>query len=811
MRTDLTIELRIACRQLLKNPAFSLVAIITLALGIGATTALFSVVYGVLISPYPYARPHEIWAPGVRSAAGEQRMRPYRMREFEAMAQLPAFSATMATSPGNALLTGEFGAETITAIRVSGNAFEFLGVQPIVGRAIGAFDVSPSGGAQHVAVLSFAAWQRLFGGGEVLNRTLVLDGKPHTIVGVMPSRFGWWTSDGLWLPLGRESGNTIVFPIARLNPGTLPAAAEQQLHGLQRELAVANPSGFPKDAFATTLTNYLDITVASGQMRRSLRLLFWAVAFLLLIACANVANLQLARGASRAREIAVRISLGARRVRIIRQLLFESVVLSLLGGVAGLACAFALTRLIVNLMPVFFVPNESRIELHGFALGFCAAVSVCTGIASGLVPALHASRADPGHALKEESRGTSGSSGRRMRNGLVIAEVAISVILLGSAAVTVRSFVALQQLDLGFRPDRVLTFQLPPPSRSYVTAEARNQFAQALVERVKGLPGVEAVAVGNGGMPFGGPSSPFAIDGQRSSDERRIRVHLVSDQYLRVLGIPLLRGRMLTEREVNGAQHVAVINETAAALWRPGEDPIGRHIGLDALEPPVTSPVLVPGAPVRDVTVVGIVGDARNDGVMAKPQPAVLVPYTLLAPPQRVLAVRATGATAPLVSGVRAVVREMDPLQPVSAPRSLEEIVGSQFAQPRFIMALFSVFAALGLALAMAGLYSVLSYVVSTRVHEIGIRMALGARQIDILRLICWGGGKLVAWGSAVGLLGVVASSGLLGSQLQLTSGSADDPRAYFAVGLVVAAVACVACLVPARRAAKVAPADAMR
>lgn len=806
------IEFRLAVRQLVKNPAFSLVAILTLALGIGATTALFSVVYGVLISPYPYARPHEIWAPGVRWATGEQRMRPYRLGEFEEMRKLPVFSDAMATASGSALLTGEFAPETVTAVRVTGNAFEFLGVQPVIGRTIQPFDVAADGVAEPVAVLSFAAWQRLFGGvDDVLNKTLVLDDRPYTVIGVMPPRFGWWTGDGVWLPLGRESEDALVFPIARLRAGTPASVAEEQWHALSRQLAVANPSGFPKDEFAGMLTNYLDITVASGQMERSLRLLFGAVAFLLIIACANVANLQLARASTRAREIAVRLSLGAGRAQIVRQLLTESVVLSLVGGAAGLACAFAIMHVMVNLMPGFFVPNEARIELNAIALAFCALVSVCTGIAFGLVPALQASRADLVRALSDESRGSSGLAGGRLRSGLVVAEVAMSVVLLAGAAGTVRSFIALQETDLGFRPEGVMTVQIPLSPTAYPTAEARNGFAQQLIERVRSLPGVDAVTIGNGGLPFGGPLSPYSIDGQPPSNEQRVRLQLVGDEYLRVLGVPLRRGRMLTERDVRAAERVALINEAAAALWTAGDDPIGRRLRVDGLEPPAGSPVLVQGSPSPEVTIVGIVGDTRNDGLQAEPRPAVLVPYTLLAPPQRTLAIRTSGAMSPLLGGVRAAVQEIDPRQPISAPRSFEEILGFQTAQPRFIMALFSLFGGLGLALAMTGLYSVLSYLVSTRTREIGIRMALGARHGDILQLVCTAGGRLVAMGFAFGLLGTVATSGLLGSQLELIEGSVDDPRAYLAVGALVATVALAACVIPARRAANVAPTVAMR
>src|SRR5262245_33144557 len=366
-------DLRFAFRQLLKNPGFTAVAVLTPALGIGATTALFSVVYGVLISPYPYARPQEIWTPGLRAPNANQQMRPYRPNEYLEIAKLPVFSEVMATGPGTVLLTGEFAPETIRGIRVSANAFNFLGVPPVLGRTIQPADIRSTGEPEPVTVLSFKRWQRLFGGDpNVLGKTLRLDDQPHTIIGVMPSRFGWWTDDGVWLPMGIDSRDQRgVFPITRLKPGVSASVAKEQLHVLHQELAKANPSGFPRDEFVTLLTNYLDITAASGEMQRSLKLLFGAVGFLLLIACANVANLQLARATSRAREMAIRLSIGAGRGQLVRQLLTESVLVSLLGGVLGLLFAFWITHLMVTLMPSSYVPNEARIEVNRYVLFFC--------------------------------------------------------------------------------------------------------------------------------------------------------------------------------------------------------------------------------------------------------------------------------------------------------------------------------------------------------------------------------------------------------------------------------------------------------
>ncbi|MGH9767022.1 MAG: FtsX-like permease family protein [Blastocatellia bacterium] len=372
----------------------------------------------------------------------------------------------------------------------------------------------------------------------------------------MPPRFGWWTDSGVWLPLGADSRDTqAVFPITRLKPEVSPAAAEQRLHAIQMEFPKANPSGFPRDVFTSQLANYLDITVASGTMQRSLRLLFGAVGFLLLIACANVANLQLAKATARTREMAIRLSMGARRGQLVRQLLTENVLVSLLGGLLGLLFAYWITQLMVALMPTFFVPNEARIEVNRYVLLFCVAVSALTGILFGLAPALQSSRPDLVTALKDDARGSGASAGGRTRALLVVIEVALSVVLLVSAGLTIRSFAALQQVDLGFRPERVMAVALPLPPRRYATWEQRNRFAQELLERVKSLPGVQAATIGVGGLPFGGPQSTFALDSHATAETRRITMSAVSADYLSVLGIPLRQGRMLTERACDGGAH----------------------------------------------------------------------------------------------------------------------------------------------------------------------------------------------------------------------------------------------------------------
>ncbi len=805
-------DLRFAIRQMCRFPGYSAVAVITLALGIGATTAIFSVVYAVLISPYPYGHPGEIWVPGLHSANSVQRMRPYRSDEFRALSTLPAFSSVMGTTPGSVLLSGEFAPEMITAPRLSANAFRFLEVPPILGRTFGPEDMGDGGEPEAVAVISYRLWHRLLGGDPaVLGRTLELDDRPYTVIGVMPPRFGWWTSDGLWLPRSEQSDAAErVFPIARLALGAKPAVARQQLHSLQLGLARVNPGGFPNEPFESNLTNYLDLTVASGEMQSSLQLLFGAVGALLLIACANVANLQLARASARTREMVIRLSIGARRWRLVRQLLTESMLLSVAGGVLGLGFAVVITKLMVVLMPGFYVPNEARIELNGYVLLFCVAVSMLTGILFGLMPALQSSRPNLTEVLNDEGRGSSPSRGRKLRSALVVAEMALSVVLLVSAGLTIRSFMALHSVELGFRPEHVVTLGFNLPASRYTTLEQRNRFGRELLDRVQSLPGVRAVNLGNGGLPFGGPRSPYSINGQPGPESEPITMVLVGAGYLKTLRIPLVRGRMLDDSEVLRGDRYAVINEAAAALWPAGENPLGRQIRLDLLQGP-GGPVLAPTNASPDVTVIGIWANTRNDGLTRESLPAVLVPYTLLGPPDRTLALRADGDPTTLLNAVREQVRQMDAQLPTRNGGTLEEVLEDETVQPRFTMALFSLFAVVGLTLAALGIYSVISYLVTRRTREIGVRMALGARRGDVLAMILKDGGRLAAMGILVGGVASLFAVRFVASRVDLFRVRSIDPISFLSVMFILAIVAAMACWLPARRAARVAPMDALR
>jgi putative ABC transport system permease protein len=808
--TAMTQDLVYAVRSFRRSPAFTAVALLSLALGIGATCAIFSVIYGVLIAPYPYARPDEIWSPEIVSL-DHRSARGYLLDELPRVKALPVFSDVMATSGEPVLMTGEFGPESFGGVLLTGNAFNFLGVPPIAGRTIQPSDIRSDGSAEPVVVLSYKLWLRLFDGSPAaIGRTLTLNGRPHTIIGVMPPRFGWYGSDGFWLPL--EPARRDLFNIAtimRLAPGVSKQVAEQQLDAFTRQLARERPATFPAaltaQGFTTTLYNYLDITVASGDMQTSLRVLMGAVAFLLLIACANVANLQLARGSARAREIAIRISIGAGRRRLLRQLLTESVLLSIGGGLLGVALAFVAIRVIVGLMPDFYVPNESRVTINTTVLLFSFALSVLTGVVFGLVPALQGSRPDVTHALKASRATGAGTQGRRTRDLLVVVEVALSVVLLVGSALMVRTFLALQATDAGIRVDHVIAVGVPLPPAKYATLDQRNRFAQELLDRVAALPGVEAATFG---LPFGGPQSTFAIAGAPGDPSRRLTVNLAGADHLRVYGIPLRAGRMFDASEVRRGDRVAVVNETAAKLWPAGQNPVGARVRLGALERPPSRSVIDASQP-PEVTIVGVIADTKNAGLRDAPSPVVVMPYTVVGTPQRTLALRSAADPNLQLNPVRAAVREIDHDQPLGRPFTLAEVLSREVEQPRFTMVLFGVFAAVGLALAAAGIYSVLSFHVTRRTHEMGVRLALGAPRTHLAGLLLTMGGRLVLIGLAVGIPASAVAARLLESQL--FGVQSVDPLAYAAVAALLLLVAFVACYLPARRAAGVDPLIALR
>lgn len=807
-------DVRFAVRSFRRNAGFTVVALLSLMLGIGASIALFSVVYGVLIAPYPYAKPDQIWAPAVLGPNDAVHgWHWYSQREMEEIEKLPAFSAVMGTSLKSVMLTGGINPESFYGAFLSGGGFNFLGVRPLLGRTIQPFDIGPGGDPAPVVVLTYGFWQRFFSGDpHAIGRRITLDGVPHTIIGVMPPRFGWWTNEAFWLPLPRDLKDpTGLAVIVRLAPGVTQHAAEQQLNQLNIRFAAERPDDYPKGQLRTLLLNYMDITQASGDMSSSLHLLLLAVGLLLLIACVNVANLQLARTTGRSREIAMRIAVGAGRRRLVRQLLTESVLLSVVGGALGVLFALGATRLIVALIPPDYVPNEARIAVNGWVLLFSLGVSMLTGILFGLAPALRSSRPDLVGTLKDGGGGATGSvRGRAMRSWLVVAEISLSVILLAGASLAVRGFVQILRVDPGFQPERVLRIGFTLAPERYPTWQQRNTLDRTLLESVVHLPGVEAAELGNGGLPYGGDRSSFSIDGQPPVEDRKIAIALISREYPQTLGIPLRQGREFTEAEMQSGRRVALINESAARLWPAGQNPIGRTLQIDDLARPINNPrVLTAPGMAAGVTVVGIIGDTRNDGLSENPAPAVYLPYTLYATPDRELAVRTAGDPLSLVNAVRVKARDLDKDLALGKPQTLDELLGEEQQQPRFNMALFGGFAALGLALAAIGIYSVISYNVTQRVQEIGVRMALGAKRGDILKLIFAMVARVASFGLAIGLFGSLLVERLVRFQMFAKTSFGVAPLA--AIVVLLAGVALLAAWWPATRAGNLDPVKALR
>ncbi len=804
-------DLKGAFRQFAKNPAFTSVAVLTLALGIGINTAMFSVVYGILIDPYPYAKSSEIWAPSIKRDRGDDT--GGKLADALEVRKLPAIADVMATGWTTKFFTGGENPEVLNAILLTGNAFSFLGVPPVLGRGLVPSDIRPDGEAEPVSVLTFQMWQRVFNGDPAaVGKKLLLSGEPYVIVGVMPPRFGWYTNDSLWLPMPLTHAATqSVRYIVRLRPGVSHQEAEQQMQALNLAIAKERPDDFPKGSFSTYLLNYLDVTSASGTMQESLHLLFYAVGFLLLIACANVANLQLARATGRTREIAIRLAIGARRGRVIRQLLTESVLLSSLGGLLGVGLAFAVIKVIVVLMPDDYVPNEARVTLNGYALAFLAGISVLSGILFGLVPALRSTQVNVYETLKDGSQGSGASrSGGRIRGILIVSEVALSVILLVGASLTIRGFVNLQRVDLGFQPDHILLVGVSQSVDRYPTYAKRLNFDRELLDRVENLPGVVSAGWATNGNPSYGQRTRYEISGQPSDPSRQIVYNLASSDLRRTMGIRLLAGRDLTGAEVSHAAGVALISEAAAKLWPVGADPIGRQITLDNLAKPVVASALAPPPGITGTfTVVGIVGDVRSADESGPAPPAIYLPYSLRAVDNRILALRTTGAPMDSLNAVRRAVKALDPEQPINRIVTAEEMVGYTTVQPRFNMVLFTFLAGIGLMLAIAGIYSSLSYHVAHRTREIGVRIALGAEPKDVTTMVLISGIRLLAVGLVVGLGGSIALARLLNSKVFLVP--ATDPIALLGVCILISAAVLVACWVPATRAAKVDPVVALR
>jgi putative ABC transport system permease protein len=798
-------DARFGFRMLRRSPGFAIVATITLALGLGANTAMFSVIDAVLLRPLPFANPDRlVYILDQNPSKGFFRFTASPPNFIDWRAQAQSFTGMAATAGGTFTLSGSGDAQRLNALFVTPDLFAVLGVNTVVGRTF----TSEEGtyGHDKVAILSFRLWQQRFGGDRsVLGRTIKLDGENYVVVGVAPAEFRLYNNDVV-VPLafrsdvGTQRGAHFLLVYARLKPGISLQHANDEMRTIAARLAAAYPD---KDSGWTAYAVQMHELVV-GRVRPAMLILFGAVGFLALIACANVANLLLSRAVARQREISVRTALGATRSRIMRQLLTESFALCVSGALLGMAIAAGGIHLLRLVGPIG-VPRLSTVQLNTAVLVFTAGLTLLTTMLFGILPALHASRVDVNAGLKSAGRGTVASrESARPRKLLVLAELALSIMLLIGAGLLIRSFVRLTFTNPGVDASDVLTFNLSLPTKKYATPERIRDFYDALLTNLRALPGVKdagAVSI----LPLSGDqnSSSFTIRGApvAPQDQPSAELRVASRDYFRTIGIPLLHGRQFETGDRMGSPPVVLVSESMARKFWPNGDAIGHFITMGVR----------PGISHSDVggEIVGIVGDVHDFGLDIEPTPTVYVLMDIPGSSEINIVVRTTGDPTALVGAARATVAALDADIPVADPAPMEMVLATSLAQRRFYMLLLSIFAAVALSLAGIGLYGVISYSVGQRTQEIGVRMALGATRGQVLGMILSESLRLAGTGIGVGIIGALALNRLLKGML--VGVSTTDPAVFVVAALGIGVIAIAACFVPARRATAVDPVVALR
>jgi predicted permease len=809
-------DVRYGLRMLMKSPAFTSVAIVTLALGIGANTALFSVINGVLLSPLPFSEPdhlvtlHENKPNFEGGSVSYSNFRDWQKdnRTFSSVALARGYAFS---------LTGLGDAEQVTGEFVSSDFFRVLGVKPMIGRTF-TQDEEPVG-AGPVALISEGLWQQKFSSvPDVLGKNITLDARDYTVVGVIPASFHLvipgFREAQVYVPIG-QWGNPLLMQrgaglgfhgIGRLKPGVTIEQARADMAGVTSNLAKAFPDA--NKGITAKITPLKAQMV--GDVRPLLLVLLAAVGFVLLIACVNVANLLLARSTSRRREFAVRAALGATYARVVRQLLTESILLALAGGSLGLLLAAWGTRAALGVLPAA-LPRAEQVGLDAHVLIFTAGISLLAGILFGLTPALKTSQPDLHETLKQGGRGASGTH-HRTQNVFVVVEMALALVLLTGAGLTIRSLAKLWSVDPGFNPHNVLTFGFSlPPSMMGAKPDAMRAAFRDFDDKMAAVPGVQAVSQTWGAIPLSGDDEQlFWLDGQpkpaNQNDMKWAIDYIVEPDYLKAMGIPLLRGRFFTAQDNEHSPSVVVIDDVFAEKYFPNQNPIGKRINLNSSN--------------QLAEIVGVVGHVKQWGLDADDQqslrsdlyiPCAQMPddFVAMAPSGSAVIMRAGGGTTGLLDAVRHASAQMSNQQIIFGAQTMDSLISDSIASQRFSMILLIVFATLALVLASVGIYGVISYVVGQRGHEIGIRMALGAQRRDILRLILSGGGRLAGIGVVVGLVAALGLTRLIASQLYGVR--ATDPLTFIGVSVLLTLVALAACYVPARRAANADPMMALR
>jgi putative ABC transport system permease protein len=804
------LDVRLAFRNLLARPSFSIVALVTLTLGIGANTAVFTVVNAVLISPLPYTRPDRIviineTSPQLPNASVTR----YNYDDWRARAK--SFSAMGAFRPASMTITGSGEPERVPAKMISANLLPLLGVAIEQGR--GFSDTDDVAGAEGVALIGEALARRRFPAATPIGQSIVLDNRAHTIVGVVPADFELFQRADIYVPFGpwaaalpEDRGwHPGIFPIARLNDGVTIDQARVEMDAIGAQLEAEHPDS---NKNVRALVNRAQDQLVQN-VRPALLMLLGAVTLVLLIACANVANLLLARAVGRQKEMAVRVAIGAGRARIIRQLLIESLVLSCAGGAGGVLLA-AWAVALMSTTVAAGLPRAQELSVEWPVALFTLALSVVTGLIFGAVPAWQATRFDIRESLNEESRGGSGSARhRRMRSMLVVAEMALALVLLVGAGLLLRSFSALTRVSPGFNPDRLLVINLPLSPRTYGDNAVRTAAVDRIVDRIAALPGIERAGMSTM-IPMAGAGATIhfnraAFPPKGPEDYVMAGYRAVTPGYLSVLGVPLKRGRLIEPRDRAGAPPVVVINESMARQYFPGLDPLGQRMQIGT----------VPEPDFQTMEVVGIIGDVKQS-FEAGSKSEFFVPYAQFPDPvltgmylNVALVARTAGDPAAAVASVRSALREVDPNQPLVNVRTMEAAMAGTVAQPRLQMLLLAVFAGVAVTLAIVGVYGVMAYTVSQRQTEIGVRMAIGASPGNVVGMVVRQGAMLAAAGVALGLIGAAAAARAVQSLL-FVDARGFDPVTFAVSALILVVAALLASYIPARRAARVSPVSAL-
>ncbi len=792
-------DIRYGLRGLWKRPGFTAIALVALALGIGANTAIFSLVNAVVLRPLPYPEPDRlVWVWGNFPGGNRASVSPPDYLDFRSQNKtFEQFAATMSL-PAPATLTGSGEPERLNASVVSGNYFQTLGVTPLLGRGF-SLDNEKSGNDQ-VTILSHELWQKRFGGNAgIINQRINLDSKSFEVIGVMPKDLTFPQTADLWVPLNFDRAEEMkvraahfLRPLGRLKPGVTVAQAQADTDAIAAQLAEQYPTS--NKGWSLRLEPLRERLI--GNSKTSLYILFGAVGFVLLIACANVANLLLVRATARQKEVALRTALGASRFRIVRQLITESLLLALIGGVLGALLAAWGIDLLVTLTRDS-VPPTAIVKMDATVLGFTFLTSLITGLLFGVVPAFRTAKLNLSDALKEGAKNSEATFRNRTRSLLVVFESALAVVLLVGAGLLIRSLIVLQNTNPGFDASNVLTMRVDLPGGKYDTPEKASSFYQQLEQRLSALPGVESAGFITE-LPLSGQpnDTPFTVEGRTGvspdqkfgADFRRI-----NQNYFQTMRIPLLRGRNFTAQEVRDNAKLVVVSESLVNTAFPNEEALGKRLVTNLSDKPFE--------------IIGIVGDIRHRSLEFQPYAAMYLPTVLSG--RMNIALRTQGDPLSLVPAVRKEVAAIDKEQPVAVIRTMDEWVNRSTATPRYRTTLLGLFAALAMILAATGIYGVMSYSVAQRTHEIGIRMALGARHGDVLRLVVSQGMLLVVVGLGIGVAAALALTRLM--QSLLFGVTAKDPITFVAVAGLLAVVALIACYIPARRATKVDPLTALR